>query len=368
MKEKNTSENVNSNNPESKKFSGNIFIFYCFDVGDDINISEIKESQILLKRPLTLSKYFKNYHSPLAVELPHPHTSSRCISAKIHEFGVISLGYQIPFTDSFEHLREEINKIEEEFREQSIVDAGIIFKKIKHLIKQPRFFHLRTSYMIVQVSPDPEIDVIKIKEKYGTIIASILRFETEMLSEYQKNEILASAIGYYRGDLIIIDTEAAFIYIDDYEELLDIFEFANMEQLELQYFDRLLDQYINTVYERQMKKLTIKSYLPFIGILRSDPVGELGKLKVEISVITERLENSIKLAGEAYYTEVYSLLVKKLDINNWRDSINRKLDIIKDVRTVYQNKVDALREDLLSVLVIVLIFIELIVGILSYLK
>ena len=29
----------------------------------------------------------------------------------------------------------------------------------------------------------------------------ILRFETESLSEYQKNEILESAIGYYRGDL-----------------------------------------------------------------------------------------------------------------------------------------------------------------------
>ena len=168
--------------------------------------------------------------------------------------------------------------------------------------------------------------------------------------------------------MIIIDTEAAFIYDDEYEEVLDLFEFANMQQLELQYFDRVLDQQLNVVYEREIKKLPLLSYLPFIGALKSDPVGDLGKLKVDISVITERLENSIKLAGEAYYSELYSLLVEKLDIANWKESINRKLDIIIDVRTVYENKVDALREDLLSVLIIILIFIEVLVAIFSYFK
>ena len=125
---------------------------------------------------------------------------------------------------------------------------------------------------------------------------------------------------------------------------------------------------LNVVYEREIRKLPISSYLPFIGALKSDPVGDLGKLKVDISVITERLENSIKLAGEAYYSEIYSLLVEKLDIANWKESINRKLDIILDVRTVYENKVEALRDDLLSVLIIVLIFIEMVVGILAYFK
>ena len=86
----------------------------------------------------------------------------------------------------------------------------------------------------------PTIDIVKLKEEFmGALLHRLLRFETESLSEYQKNEILESAIGYYRGDLIIIDTEAAFIYDDEYEEVLDLFEFANMQQLELQYFDRV---------------------------------------------------------------------------------------------------------------------------------
>ena len=96
-------------------------------------------------------------------------------------------------------------------------------------------------------------------------LLSILRFETESLSEYQKNEILESAIGYYRGDLIIIDTEAAFIYDDEYEEILDLFEFANMQQLELQYFDRVLDQQLNVVYEREIKKLPFFHICPLLA-------------------------------------------------------------------------------------------------------
>lgn len=352
-------------------FSGNVFIFYAYDIGDDIDLEAVKDSQQLLKRSALLPKYFKSYHIPLTVELPHPHTSYRCISVKLHNFGVISLAYKIPFNDiSLDSLRSEINNIDNEFREQSVLDAGSLFKKIKSFVKQPKFFLMRRSYVVIEVNTIPTItDMIAFKTTYGNTIASLLHFETEALSEYQKEEILQSAIGYYRGDLIIIDSEAAFIYDEDYIELLDLFEFANIQQLELQYFDRVLDHQLNEIYERgKIKRLGIGSYIPFIGAVTSDPVGDLGKLRVDISVITERLENSIKLAGDPYYSELYSILVSKLDITNWRESIHRKLDIIRDIRTVFENKVDALREDFLSTLIIVLIFIETIVGILNYLK
>ena len=63
-------------------FTGHIYIFQSFDVGDDINLEEIKEQHLLHRRPLVLAKYFKNYHTPLQVELPHPHTSSRIDTIK----------------------------------------------------------------------------------------------------------------------------------------------------------------------------------------------------------------------------------------------------------------------------------------------
>lgn len=349
---------------ESHLFSGNFFIFHAFDVGEDINLDAVRQSQVLKPLAVTSPKYFKNYHVPLTVDNTLKGPDSKCISSKIHHFGTFSLTYQIPFNNTLDNIRKKINSIDTSFRKQSAGDAAALYRKVKAFTKQPQFFQLRSSYVVIQIDPKPdEINVVDLKNKYGGIIASTLRFETETLSEFQKTEILETATGYYRGDLIIIDTDAAFIYDAEYHEILDLFEFANLHKLELSFFDRLLDQHLNIVYERRAITPPLSSYLPFINI--SDPIGDLGRLKVDVSVITERLESSVKIAGEPYYTEIYRLLAEKLDLKSWKDSIDKKLAIISEIRGIYYNKIDVIREDLLSVLIIVLILMELIIAVMK---
>ena len=43
------------------EFTGNIYIFQAFDVGDEIDLEALEKSGVLIQRPLTLSKHFKNY-------------------------------------------------------------------------------------------------------------------------------------------------------------------------------------------------------------------------------------------------------------------------------------------------------------------
>lgn len=353
--------------PEAYIFSGNIFFFHAFDVGEDINLEKVRTSNQVTMQPITLPKYFKNYHIPLSINLPHAQKGSHCMGAKIHNFGAISIAYKIPFTDTLENVRKNLNAIDDEYEEQSIRDANSIFKRIKDAVTKPKFFQMAASYVVIQVDPEPEkIDTVSLKENFGGIIASSLRFETETLSEFQKNEILASAIGYFRGDLIVVDTEASFVYDAEYEDIIDFFDFANIQQLELRYFDRVLDQYLNTIYEDKERSVPVSSYMPFLRLSSKSPIDELSKIKVDISVITERLEGSIKLAGEPYYSELYELLVDKLALKDWQEAVNKKLSIIIDIRSVLQHKIDSIREDLLNVLIIILIFIESVVGLLNY--
>ncbi|MFZ5954368.1 MAG: hypothetical protein ACOYT8_04710 [Candidatus Dependentiae bacterium] len=342
-----------------KLFRGNIFIFQAFDVGDDINLEKLKLSGDIIPKIVLLSKYFKNYHTPLAIELPE---QQKYISAKIHNFGAISLTYKIPFYDTLDNIRKNLEALDNEYELQGIIDAEVIFKKSKKYITKSNFFHTRSSYVVIQLYPDPKLDTVTLKDNYGSVIASTLRFETQTLSEYQKNEILASAFGYFRGDLIVIDTEAACIYDDEYEETLDFFEFANIQHLELRYFDRVLDQQLNNFYEGKVRKVPISGYLPVLGTLAKGPIDELSKLKVDISVITERLEGSIKIAGEPFYSELYALLIEKRDLKNLKESIDKKLGILNDVLSVLQQKIDAIREDMLTVSIILLIFLELIIA------
>ena len=346
-------------------FTGNLYFFHAFDVGDDISLERIKSSGEFIIRPRSYSKYFKNYHIPLDVQSTDEQSY---VSAKIHSFGALSFIYKIPFTDTLENVRRELDMLDNKVEQQSMLDVEVVFKKIKRHINKPHFFHTRSAYVLVQVDPQPDLDTIKLKDTYGSIIASTLRFETESLSEYQKNEILATAIGYFRGDLIVVDTDGAFVYDDEYDESLDFFEFANIQHLELRYFDRILDQQLNAVYEGRARKVPFTAYLPFVGTLAKGPIDDLGKMKVDISVITERLEGSVKLAGEPYYSELYGLLIEKRDLKNWKDAIDRKLGILQDILESLQHKTEAIREDMLTVSIIVLIFIELMIGILNYLK
>ncbi len=344
-------------------FTGNLFIFHAFDIGDEINLEAVSNADHIITRSYTVPKFFKNYHMPLEIDLPHPHSSSGCHSVRLHNFGTISLTYKIPFSDTLDEVRKNIELIDNKFQEQSVIDAGNVFKAIKEFTKTSKFFLTKSTYMVIQVDPEPvRIDTIELKKQYGSTIVSMLRFETQTLSEYQKTAVLDTAIGYFKGDLIVVDTEAAFIYDPDYQEILYLFEFANIQSLELRFFDRLLDQKLNLIYEERFGKVPFSAYLPFVGTNRKSPIDELGKLKVDIQVIIERMESSIKLVGEPYFSEIYELLVDKLDLDGWRSSINQKLEIISDIQSVIQHKVDSIRGDMLEVLIIILIFIELLIA------
>ena len=165
--------------------------------------------------------------------------------------------------------------------------------------------------------------------------------------------------------MLIIDSEAAFIYDEEYLELLEFFEFANIQKLELQYFDRILDEKLNFFYMQQSYKVPLMAYIPLLGERVNLPVSLLAQLRVDISVITERLENSIKMAGDYYFSKVYSMLREKLSLNEWRDSINRKLEIVKDLYTVYQDRLDVIHEEILTVVIIILIALEAILAFLG---
>ncbi len=347
---------------KKNEFSGNIFIFQAFDVGDDFDLELIEKKQILQTKALALPKYFKNYHTPLSVESLYPHESNSYISSKLHDFGAISLTYKIPFNKPLEELRKQIEAIDATYQEQSLSDAHVIFDKIIKYIKKPNFFHQRTSYFIIQLDIDESLDAKELKEQFGNTIASLLRFEKEALSDYQRKEILDDSVSYYKGELIIVDSEASFIYDSDYQELLDLFEFSNVQQLELKYFDQLLANKLNQLYERKTKLIDTRQFLPFMSLPQS-PVADLGRLKVDISVITDQLQNSIMLADEPYLTEVYDLLVKNLDLNSWKKSIDNKLEIIAGISSVYYNRLKTIRSEILEVLIIILIFIELLLGI-----
>jgi hypothetical protein len=351
--------------------SGNILLFYAFDVGDEIEPYEIKRRGLLLTYEPAQSTYFKDYHIPLSFRLIEKEGGKNierqdAILCKIYHFGALSFCYKIPFSGSFEHLKEKVIETKEKYDKQCKVDAKRVFKTIGSTIRKPHFYNLKNDYFAVHTNPlEGEISADEFKEKYGGKIASVLRLETLSLSNYQQDEILSSITGYYGEDMIIIDSEASFIYDDEYFEPMEFFEQANVQQLELQYFDRVLDKRLNYFYQQEARKIPLRSYIPLFGRRIDSPATRLARLKVDISVITERLEDSIKMTGDAYYSRLYEMIVEKLSLRGWRDSINKKLGILGDLQGVYREQLNTLNEEVLTVVIIILIALEVVLAFLG---
>ncbi len=359
---------TSENNYKQREFFGSVYFFSTFDIGEEIDLKSVHDHHSFARTGTFQSQYFKSYHKPLVLDIEKCKISPACETAHLYNFGVVSLRYRFPFKATLERIKKLIHDFDALYRHKAIDDARSIFNQIREDIRHPRFFHLHNSYTLIQMDTQDDLGAYAIKEQYGNEIATVLRFETEHLSEYKKNEILADAFGYYRGDLLVIDYDSALVYETDCGDLLDIFEFANMRNMELQYFDRVLDKQLNLIYERQPYKIPWRAYFPLLGMFSFDPVGELAKLKVDISVVSERLGSSVKFSEEPYYKEVYRILSEKLDFKSWQTSLDKKLEIIHDILEVHQNRVASVRYDMLNVLVVVLIFMEFVVATLGYMR
>ena len=348
---------------------GNFLLFYSFDVGDEISLKHIQASKNLPTFVLPLSSGFKNYHIPLSFQLsdcdPHGVHRSRtdCISAKIHSFGVMSFCYKIPFVGHLEEIKSKFIEISGVYSERSEADAKAVFGLIEHGIAKPHFYNMVGQYSAVQVTPLDTMTPEDFKENFGSNIASLLRYEKESLSDYQQAAVLASSSAYYGSDMVIIDGEAAFIYDDEYYEVLEFLEFVNIQRLELKCFDRALDNKLNKFYNSDSAyELSWMSYVPMIKGKEDKLVEELARLRVDISVIVDRLEVSIKMSGDPYHEEIYSMLFEKMLIPQWLESVNKKLSIIQDLYSVYRDRLSGIRGEMLTVVIIVLVGIEAILA------
>jgi hypothetical protein len=354
---------------EEKVVNGNVLLFYSFDIGDKIDLYKIEKKGLVLKHETPQSHYFKDYHMPLSFRLLEKNNGKTlerddAVLNKIHHFGVLSFCYKIPFKDSFDQLKKKVITVKEEYDVKSEIDAKRVFKAINPTISKPHFYNLKNDYFAIHVNPLPgKITAADFQEQYEGKIASLLRLETQSLSDYQQDEILSSITGYYGEDLIIIDSEASFIYDDEFFEPMEFIESATVQQLELQYYDRILDKRLNYFYQQEHHKIPFKSYIPLIGSRIESPATVLARLRVDISVVTERLENSIKMTGDAYFSRLYDMLEEKLALWNWRDSINRKLEILGDLRQVYSHRLGAIRDEILTTVIIILIALEVVLAV-----
>ncbi len=366
------------NQPKLFIQSGKIRVYHLFEVADLIRLDQITSllgqgitrARIAYKKPIP--SYIQFANPPLMVSLgedqlrlPSGETLPFRIMAKLYEYGIISIILETPFTGPWESFHQTGKRlIASPFLEEKASEylKSIIAEIRDALVKIYPVFHFSEDYVIFQVhefrEPLPPAELLT---DHPDRLARLLRGEDEPLGAEEEKEVLRHHFSYGKKDLALVDWNSAFIY-DTPEEvypLADILEYANSQLLELRYYDSLLDSELNAIYNA-----VLPPHLGPGGLFRRGGLQrttqKLMSLMVEITELTERIENSLKIIGDLYYARIYRAAAQRLSLKDWENNIDNKINIINTIYNALISQLYSARSIALEIIVILLILLEVV--------
>lgn len=355
---------------------GHLYFFYAYDVGFDISLpdarrlAEAEESPGLAGlRPAPPHLQYRP--KPLvvpsgAVEVRHGDAAVRLeATAKIFDFGALSIALCLPVRDvTWEEFAgtalslSGAGTVEEAARGI----ASRLFEKIRPAVTRAGFVDLVEEYSLWHVgSFRPGMTGSQALAVFPQDIARLLTLERGTFSDAALAEILRNPIRYFENDFCISEWDAAFVYDPKFQDTAEVLEFLNVQMLELRFFDRILHAALDDMAEELRRKRGILSVLhdPYENSLR-----RLSEIKMDVSLLRERIHNALKLAGNVYLARVYEEARRKAGTETWEGTIRDQMKALEDIYTILNNRAAASRAETLEMIIILLIALEIVMGLL----
>lgn len=354
---------------------GTLHAYVAFDWGEEIDLemcARLLESEPTLTSKLGLPRRRRTPLSidyrptPLVCTLPHAHWDLQpiggveaAVEVILFDFATLSLSLRVPFileTQQVTLLARELSspgmlpKLGREILEP-------LFKTLAGAIKQPRWSDLFEEYFVFQFQPGdslPHVD--DLLGRRAPWLAGLLRLEESPLARDEIDEAMKQRLQYSPNDLLVVDWASAVLVDSDCEETLQVIQFANLQLLRYRFLDDLLDA------EMANSAKWTRWPTPLGRLLGEGPnrrMRELGALNMEASNLFERAGNVLKLVGDMYLARTYRILAARFHLPAWEGSIRRNLEVIEDVYRVVADQAEAMRAQVLEIIIIVLIAVEL---------
>lgn len=306
----------------------------------------VKPKSIILESPPLMIQM-----NPIEVERNGRYFEFRAV-ARVYDIGVIS------FCFVYEDDQADIRKLEEiaflfagqeglaDFFLQYLKTLGEIMKPhIRNFAINPDFYEDYTVY--VTDRRDDSIDPV-----------TLLLGERINISPQMREEIVKNTLSYTNDDIAVISWDSALICNPESPtDIIDLIEFANVQVLELRYYDRELSRQMERMYDdieqadRSLRILRIRQYHTIMG--------KQMETYAEISEIIEKVNNLIKVTEDVYYARVYATALKVFRSGQWSESVTRKIEVIQENYSMLSDEVRIQHSNLLEWVIIILIAFEL---------
>lgn len=356
--------------------TGHFFFFFGYDVGFDISLPEAARLSEASESPgvagLRPVPQHLQYH-PKPLLLPSGPVELRAgefpvrmeAAAKIFDFGALSIVLCLPVRDIpwKEYVRTALLLAGEGAIEDAARGiASRLFERIRPAVTRPDFADIVEDYSVWHVGAfSPELSGSQALARLPRDIAGLLTLEQGACSEEAVADILRYPIRYFENDLILAEWNAAFVYDRKFHDTIEVLEFLNVQMIELRFFDRILHTAIDEMGDElhQRRKLRLLLHDPY-----EKPLRRLSEIKMDVSLVRERINNALKVAGDAYLARVYDRVRRKVGAEKWEGTIRDQLKTLEDIYTILNNRAAAARAETLEMIIILLIALEIVMGLL----
>ncbi len=343
---------------------GSLWAILLYDVAEQIQLEALRS--ILGSPPSAREPRFKNApeyvrfeNPPLeqSVEAPTLASGERLQARiKYFDYGVLAVELELTFETSWKNLIERSSRWIGSAEVEKL--AGSLARKhaesARAAFTQPYAEWVSEDYYIIHLCSAP-LDAPALLAKRGGDIVQLLRGETRPLAAREVEEALNASLSYYPGDLLVVGWAAALIYDtpEGAAPAIQLLEYANAQLLEFRYYDNLLTKVLAGVYRSLGRR----------GLLRrwrmAREAGRLNQIRLDITELTERIDNAIKFLGDMFYTRAYRMAAARIGVTDYRNLVDEKLRTAGDLYQFMVDEFHQARAFLLEVMVVAILIIEL---------
>ena len=352
---------------------GSLWALLQYDISEEIRLESVRgllgaqppERGPEFRRP---SPEYVRFAQPPLLYMPGPVrlTSGEVWSCtfKVYDYGVVSIALELPFESDWNglvHLASRwIGSAEIERAAAEVARAQA--HRIRDALLKPNTDWTFEDYYAVhlgEVCTDTQtpLSASELISDYGGSIAQIVRGESVELSNAERQETLQQWLSYYPTDLLVVAWMAAFIYDtpEGAAPVLQLLEYANTQLLEFRYYDNWLTGVLANVHP------TLEQRQGVWGRWRIAAEAErLNRIRLDVTELTERIDNSIKFLSDMFYARVYRLAARKIGVNDYRYLVDQKLKTAGELYEAMIAEFHQARAFLLEAMVVAILILELV--------
>lgn len=345
--------------------SDSIIVYRLFDIADEIDLDHVQAlwaarnkiaSRLRLERVPPNAIAFKN--PPVSVELGsheiklNDSTYLAEIRARIYDIGVISvimhfdLAENITYNDYLD-LAIATEKMPEDKILEFVNQVTDTINQALINPREPEFEEDFVVYYLYEWKKDWDIVPLLLKDR-------------SPISKQTREDTLRNCLSY-ADDITYLTWDTALVYDPSGStDIPDLLEFANAQFLELRYYNHLLEKEIDAMYDEidQANNNTGNKKLSHYRRIR----GRLWEVTADVADLTGHIDNALRVTEDVFYARVYSLYIRLLRADSWRQSIEEKLSIIQRTYNSLDEEMFRHRLELLGIAIITLLTLNILAS------